>query len=276
MDEGLACPCSEVVRLICCGLPALPLCEYIEMYTSEMWLPTLWLTDVRWQRPRQWDLTWADSSYVTAERQQATLFFFETLSSLCAGFFFCFVLFPRLMTRVIQVSEAMIYCQMPCIYVIAEPEFSLPVLIVRHALLPKGSNNTNLLHAQSLSASLLLSLSLFSPPRCPLRQLGLTLSALVCGCCMRFPIKVPCLWNTGDKTISAPTNFRVWALQQQSCKQRRGLQVKLTLLQLPDVRSQKHTEWLKFIISKVVTFNFPSSGLGLGVRVNIQFLNIYL
>lgn len=149
------------------------------------------LTDVHWQRPRQWDLTWVDSSYVTAERQQGTHHFKHRPFLLCVQ-----VLFPQLMTPVIQVSEAIIYCRVSCIYVIAEPESSLLALIVRHALLPKGGNNTNLLHAECLSASLLLSLSLFSPPRCPLRLLPLAPGALVCGCCMgaHSSQKVDCMF----------------------------------------------------------------------------------
>ena len=43
---------------------------------------------------------------------------------------------------------------------VCEPEISLLLLIVLHALLPKGSNNTNLLHAQCLSRSFCLSFTL--------------------------------------------------------------------------------------------------------------------
>lgn len=50
------------------------------------------LTDVQWHRPRQWDLTWVDSSYVTAEQQQGTHRFKRKPFLLCVFFFlFCFV-----------------------------------------------------------------------------------------------------------------------------------------------------------------------------------------
>lgn len=42
-----------------------------------------------------------------------------------------------------------------CVCKKMEPDFSLLLLIVLYALLPKGSNNTNLLHTQCLSESLM-------------------------------------------------------------------------------------------------------------------------
>lgn len=67
-----------------------------------------------------------------------------------------------------------------------EPEFSLLLLIVLHALLPKGSNNTNVLHAQCLSVSLSFCLSFTFPvtlfhsplPPSPVYLHWLVLSAL--------------------------------------------------------------------------------------------------
>lgn len=61
-----------------------------------------------------------------------------------------------------------------------EPAFSLLLLIVLHALLPKGSNDANPLHARCrpLSFCLSLSLSLVPPPPCPLSLHRLALSAL--------------------------------------------------------------------------------------------------
>lgn len=53
-----------------------------------------------------------------------------------------------------------------CVWEMVQPEFSLLLLIVLHALLPKGSYNTNLLHAHCLSVSLpfsCLSVSLTQP-----------------------------------------------------------------------------------------------------------------
>lgn len=87
-----------------------------------------------------------------------------------------------------------------CVCEIAEPQFSLLLLIVLHALLPKGSNNTNLLHAQCLSLS--LSLSLYF--------------------CLSFTLSVtPLTTATTLPSLSAsigPECFGVWVLCEGSCE----------------------------------------------------------